>query len=126
MSRENKFKVYCEYEIGGKIHKEMCGPENWFLLSQTGRLMTHEPTGEFDPNAESKYIKLIPLFFTGRLDKHEKEIFEGDVFEVTDGDEWVVGQQIAKMDEETLLAHSDTIGEIIGNIYENPELLEQP
>jgi hypothetical protein len=63
--------------------------------------------------------------FTGLLDKNGKEIYEGDVFEVTDGDEWVVGDHLAKMDGETLDTDGRCIGKILGNIYENPELVKE-
>ena len=61
--------------------------------------------------------------FTGLLDENGKDIYEGDIFEATDGDGWVIGQDIAKMDGDTLSIHPDTIGKVLGNIHENPELL---
>lgn len=62
--------------------------------------------------------------FIGRHDKNEVEIYEGDVFEVTDGDEWVVGHELAKMDADTLPVDEQCVGEILGNNCENPELME--
>jgi len=50
------------------------------------------------------------------------KIFEGDVFEVTDGDGWVVGKMLAKLDGETLSVDQRIVGHILGNIYETPTI----
>ena len=54
-----------------------------------------------------------------------KKIFEGDIFDVTDGDGWEVGTQMAKMDADTLGIDRRCMGVIIGNRFDNPELLKQ-
>jgi hypothetical protein len=71
--------------------------------------------------------------FTGLLDKNGKEIYEGDIFEGSFSSVYKV-----KWDDETCswYVHDVTRGlgfplrkienlEIIGNIYENPELIEK-
>lgn len=73
-------------------------------------------------NSESNILKYLQ--YTGLKDKNGKEIYVGDIFNVTDGDEWVVGIHVAKMNADTLGIDGRCIDEIIGNIYENPELLE--
>jgi len=72
--------------------------------------------------------------YTGLKDKNEVEIFEADVVE-NDGGKWVVsfnrgcfcGNLLPNLrsDDELLIALRAIKGiEVIGNIYENPELLK--
>lgn len=75
---------------------------------------------------------------TGLFDKNGKEIFEGDVLKVTDKHSWL---EVVSFSEKKAMFVSKEIGfpesplwelfntvlfeiEIIGNIYENPELAE--
>lgn len=75
---------------------------------------------------------------TGLTDKNGKEIFEGDVLKVTDKHSWL---EVVSFSEKKAMFVSKEIGfpesplwelfntvlfeiEIIGNIYENPELAE--
>ena len=71
----------------------------------------------------------------GKLDKNEKEIYDGDIIKDTQGWLWkvfwrdkFVGFYLKKIDDSEwidLLWGGNVSGlEVIGNIYENPELLK--
>jgi hypothetical protein len=69
---------------------------------------------------------MIPLQFTGITDKNGKEIYEGDIVSAS----WGWGYPPCEVDLRTAMFNdiecmiSDDI-EIIGNIYENPELIKK-
>lgn len=66
--------------------------------------------------------------FTGLLDKNGKEIYEGDIIEL-DGYKYEIlfidGEYCGKsMLSEQLQMFEIVNGEVIGNIYENPDLIK--
>jgi len=76
--------------------------------------------------------------YTGRKDKNKQEIYEGDIVELHTPAEGVIGRYVVKWDETTahfylegnwridpdeIWEHSQSWLTIIGNIYENPELI---
>ncbi len=132
--KENKFRVYCEFEVNGELHKSMESPASWFLLTQTGKLWSYDP-GEAPRPLEKEYKKAIPLFYTGLKDKREEEVYQGDLIKNESGRicevKWLRSYGRWDAFVRKVVEGDSPIGfnpedwwrcvYIIGNIYENPE-----
>ena len=77
---------------------------------------------------EDEYILMQ---YTGLKDKNGNEIYEGDILKYTDPDENnqpVKSRRVVKWDEWKMLdelQNGFSIVEVVGNIYENPELVKK-
>jgi uncharacterized phage protein (TIGR01671 family) len=133
MNRPIKFRAFAN----GKMHEV--------------RAISFTETGEVHRILDSEGVQRVPealLQFTGLTDKSSKEICEGDILRycafyprdfqernphkrhgriagpVTRKEGWLFVEPPIKGSEETLLYKGeDEQWEVIGNIYENPELL---
>lgn len=126
---EARFRVWCEFEVNGEKHTSMESEASWFLLTQTGKLWSYGPVHPPQP-LSSEYGKAIPLFYTGFKDKDGVEIFEGDIVEdyLYKSKHKIVWLKTAgRWDLEPFgskMLHPNNLV-VIGNIYENLDLLEK-
>jgi uncharacterized phage protein (TIGR01671 family) len=68
----------------------------------------------------------ILMQYIGLKDKNDKKIYEGDIVQHDDGDICVVDLIIPISNiKDDLFSWANLDYEVIGNIYENPELLEK-
>lgn len=130
--REIKFRGKTRYAIGEQIwvYGNLCHDGlkkgGWCIETEPGRMIGIDPktVGEF----------------TGLYDKNGREIYEGDILHIvryggelqTIGDVFEekgafrVHNGYAVADTDILGQFKPDILEVIGNIHENPELLEAP
>ncbi|WP_312507681.1 YopX family protein [Lysinibacillus sp.] len=116
MSREIKFRAWDGMEWSYSSAVDYVEDENTWRI--------------FDQLNEEWLYCLQPYQYTGLMDKNGKEIYEGDIVqfksirdiieryevEYTNYGEWAIGMHRLSMRFKSC--------EVIGNIYENPELLE--
>jgi uncharacterized phage protein (TIGR01671 family) len=70
---------------------------------------------------------MVVMQYTGLKDKNGDKIFEGDIIEIITGYKYEVGMEKYSMGEYKSGVYGyrvDVDGVVIGNIHQNPELLE--
>lgn len=125
--RELKFRAWWEFEDGYK----MIGMEElWELDGEEFCIFTILTTPEERQDDEETAF----MQYTGLKDKNGKEIYEGDIIQIPSWRkerfkvEFKAGMFRAVMGERkvSLATFKGEVGcEVIGNIYENPELLKE-
>ena len=146
MKREIKFRVWDNIKKRMIIHEQDFIPlkiTNWGVLKLSPNY--EESLYEFVKPADGSEWEMMQ--YTGLEDKNEKEIYEKDVCRIFNikMQEYEIG--VVKMsglgcwsfkignllipihefiDSQLSIVHDFSRIEIIGNIYENPELIERP
>lgn len=107
--REIKFRAW---DLDNSIYRER------FNITSYGRYTIG--------NGADYSNKIILMQYTGLKDKKGKEIYEGDIIDGYGVVNFIGGRYVIVYDKE-MKSFEDLLGdddEIIGNIYENPELIE--
>lgn len=120
--REIKFRAYCK-------KRKAIFDVTWMLFNQSEVVLQVLP----DTNALVNIENIELMQYTGFKDKNGREIYEGDIIriyndEINEEDSWIdeVSYHMGGFfsGDEDLLGNVHFRAKVIGNIYENPELLE--
>ncbi len=100
-----------------------------FYLDEAGTVMLPASRTYDTPNYEIEsanrrgHEDISVIQFTGLLDKHGKEIYEGDILKNSYRAELTIVKWRDLEAQYSIGGYQKETVEIIGNIYENPELL---
>jgi len=123
MSREIKFRAFIKNEIGGFMITS--DNSDCFMVSNGNGFVVYDENKNTLEDSEFELMQ-----FTGLKDKHNKEIYEGDICkhneDISEIKYWegafIFNKYATHNYSLTNFACCRTF-EVIGNIYENPELL---
>jgi uncharacterized phage protein (TIGR01671 family) len=134
--RDIKFRAWDE-EIEEMIYSDKFDDYHAFSFNDNGRLVCYSWTDPLPspdplepPQPESYEIKNI-MQYIGKMDKNGKEIYVGDIVQA-EGVSTVYEVRYSEEDSGwypfvslRISGYTSMVFEIIGNIHENPELLEK-
>ena len=137
MLEEMPFKIHKEENVMKREIKFRAWDKDRKVMDYFDDLYWFEEEGVHDSNRSGHHAEYEIMQYIGLKDKNGKEIYEGDRIKIHDSD--VYGGLITDVIFSTDGHHCGYIGrsptinlgawhnsvEIIGNIYENPELLEK-
>lgn len=116
LEEKTDWKINDDYQLEHKVSQETIDIDTVNILDSGEDYLFFEKT--------------IVTQFTGLLDKNKKEIYDGDVLKDFSGYNWIVSWNDAhacfQVKSQNAVAEIIDNGnmEVIGNIYENPELLK--
>ena len=128
--REIKFRAF-DGDKKEMILPEYAEREDFHILADGQIVETHEYGYERHELTSKRPNSWVLMQYTGLKDKNGKEIYEGDIvktttsiYEIKRGIGGMFLQETCIDGDEYLFRQLETeICEVIGNIYENPELL---